>query len=49
MTLNQQLSFFGTPPGYIYAFDLLVFALAPLLARKNLAGAVAPDQDGSRA
>lgn len=48
MTLNQQVSFFGTPPGYIYAFDLLIFALAPLLARKIVVRTVAPDQDGSR-
>lgn len=35
MTLKDQMSFFGTPPGYIYAFDLIVFALAPVLARTS--------------
>jgi hypothetical protein len=33
MTLNEQLNFFMTPPGYIYAFNLLAFAFAPLMAR----------------
>jgi hypothetical protein len=35
MTLDEQLSFFRTPPGYIYAFNLLVFAFAPLMARRR--------------
>ncbi|MGE0741009.1 MAG: hypothetical protein AB7O98_06670 [Hyphomonadaceae bacterium] len=37
MTLNDQLAFFATPPGYIYAFNLIVFACAPLLARGRIA------------
>lgn len=32
MTINQQLAYFATPPGWIYAFTLIVFALAPLAA-----------------
>lgn len=31
MTLSAQLAFFTTPPGWIYAFDLVAFALAPLI------------------
>jgi hypothetical protein len=34
MTLNEQLGFFATPAGYIYAFNLLVFAFAPVFARR---------------
>jgi hypothetical protein len=44
MTLDEQLSFFRTPPGYIYAFNLLVFAFAPLLARRAARDSVALDQ-----
>src|SRR5574338_1423904 len=33
ITLSEQLAFFATPPGYIYAFNLIVFALAPLVMR----------------
>jgi hypothetical protein len=32
MSLDQQLAYFATAPGYIYAFTLLAFALAPLAA-----------------
>jgi hypothetical protein len=35
MTLNEQLALFSTPPGYIYAFNLVVFAGAPLFARRR--------------
>jgi hypothetical protein len=35
MTLNEQLKLFSTPPGYIYAFTLLAFAAAPVLARRR--------------
>lgn len=31
MTLEDQLAYFSTPPGYIYIATLIVFALAPLL------------------
>jgi hypothetical protein len=30
MTLNDQVAYFGSPPGYIYAATLIVFALMPL-------------------
>jgi len=30
MTLNEQWAYLATPPGYIYAASLLVFALLPL-------------------
>lgn len=33
MTLTEQISLFATPPGFIYAFNLLAFAFAPLVAR----------------
>lgn len=42
MTLNDQLAFFATPPGYIYAADLVLFAVAPILMRRR------PGADGSR-
>ncbi|WP_395646928.1 hypothetical protein [Terricaulis sp.] len=32
MTLQEQLANFTTPPGWIYAFTLIVFAFAPLVA-----------------
>lgn len=32
MTLNDQWAYLGTPPGYIYAATLVVFAFMPLLA-----------------
>jgi hypothetical protein len=32
MTLDSQLHYFATPPGWIYAFCLVVFALMPLIA-----------------
>lgn len=35
MTLQDQISFFATRAGYIYAFNLIVFAVAPVLARKR--------------
>ncbi|MBL8545964.1 MAG: hypothetical protein JNL81_05835 [Hyphomonadaceae bacterium] len=41
MTLNDQLAFFATPPGYIYAANLIIFAVAPLLVRRRR---VAEDQ-----
>jgi hypothetical protein len=44
MTLNDQLSFFATPAGYVYAFNLVVFTLAPALARLPT-GTIAPNQD----
>lgn len=31
MTLTDQFAYFGTPPGYIYAACLAVFALAPFV------------------
>lgn len=31
MTLGEQLALFTTPPGWIYAFNLIAFALAPLV------------------
>jgi hypothetical protein len=31
VTLQEQLSYFGTPPGYIYIFMLVLFALMPLI------------------
>lgn len=36
MTLSEQVALFSTPPGWIYGFDLVVFAVAPLiLARRS--------------
>lgn len=32
MTLQDQLAHFATPPGWIYAFTLCVFVVAPLVA-----------------
>lgn len=29
MTLNEQVAYFTTPPGYVYAASLIMFALAP--------------------
>jgi hypothetical protein len=31
MTLTDQLAYFSTPPGYIYAFSLVLFTTMPLL------------------
>lgn len=49
MTLQQQLEHFVTPAGWIYAFTLVVFALAPFVAyvRARAAGTsrVAQDQE----
>ena len=38
MTLDAQLRYFATPPGWIYGFCLLVFGVMPLLAhiRRNV-------------
>jgi hypothetical protein len=33
MALSEQLAYFATPPGYIYAAILIAFALMPLIAR----------------
>lgn len=44
MTLSDQLAFFATPPGYIYAADLILFAVAPIFARRRL---IAADQDAT--
>lgn len=33
MNLTGQLAYFATPPGYIYAFTLLLFALMPVIRR----------------
>lgn len=30
MSLDQQIHYFTTPPGYVYAFTLVAFVLAPL-------------------
>lgn len=35
MTLNDQLRLFSTPAGYVYAADLIIFAIAPLLMRRS--------------
>ena len=32
MTVDSQLHYFATPPGWIYAFCLVVFALMPVIA-----------------
>lgn len=32
-TLNEQLAYFATPPGYIYAATLVAFVLMPLIVR----------------
>ena len=32
MTFDSQLRYFATPPGWIYAFCLIVFALMPVIA-----------------
>ena len=32
MTVDAQLRYFATPPGWIYAFCLIVFALMPVIA-----------------
>lgn len=50
MTLNEQLDLFSTPPGYIYAFSLLVFAAAPLFARGGARNVnqFASDQDARK-
>jgi hypothetical protein len=45
MTLNEQIAFFATPPGYVYAFNLLVFTIAPLLALRINPNRVEDDQD----
>lgn len=34
MTLNEQLLLFTTPAGWIYLFDLVAFALAPVIMRR---------------
>lgn len=33
MTLAEQQAYFTTPPGYIYIFTLVVFALLPMVRR----------------
>lgn len=33
MNLTEQLAYFTTPPGYIYAFTLLLFTLMPIIRR----------------
>jgi|CXWL01.1.fsa_nt_gi hypothetical protein len=38
MTLAEQWAYFSTPPGYIYAFSLVLFALMPLLRRQKESG-----------
>ena len=35
MTLSEQLAYFATPPGYIYAVSLVIFSLMPLLVRRK--------------
>lgn len=52
MTFDSQLHYFATPPGWIYAFCLIVFALMPLIAharRKSRARSpmAVPPPDGS--
>jgi uncharacterized membrane protein YbaN (DUF454 family) len=37
MTLSDQLAFFATPPGYVYAVNLIIFAAAPIFARRRVA------------
>lgn len=37
MTLADQMALFTTPPGYIYAANLICFAGAPLLMRRKFA------------
>jgi hypothetical protein len=39
MTLSEQLAYFATPPGYIYAVSLVAFALMPLLVRRAVSPA----------
>ncbi|MEZ5994609.1 MAG: hypothetical protein R3C25_02550 [Hyphomonadaceae bacterium] len=31
MTLNDQIAYFSSPPGYVYAVALVVFAIMPLV------------------
>ncbi len=38
MTLAEQWAYFATPPGFIYAFSLVLFALMPLLRRQKESG-----------
>ena len=38
MTLAEQLRYFATPPGYIYAGCLALFAIMPLLRAKRAGG-----------
>ncbi|MGE0830060.1 MAG: hypothetical protein AB7O04_12010 [Hyphomonadaceae bacterium] len=33
LTLDQQFAYFGTPPGYVYAASLALFALMPAMIR----------------
>lgn len=35
MTIGEQMALFATPPGWIYGFDLIVFALAPLILARR--------------
>lgn len=44
MTLAEQLSYFTTPPGFLYAAALAVFALMPLAAHRRSA---APNDSAS--
>ncbi len=48
MTFDAQLQYFQTPPGWIYAFCLIVFALMPVIAywrrKARLRRAAAPTQ-----
>ena len=37
MTLSDQLAFFATPAGYVYAVNLIIFTAAPSFARRRLA------------
>ena len=39
MTLQDQLANFSSPPGWIYAFTLIAFAVAPLVAYLRAPGA----------
>jgi len=36
MTLSEQLALFSTPPGWVYGFDLVAFALAPLILARHV-------------
>ncbi len=38
MTLAEQLAYFSTPPGYIYAFSLVLFAVMPLIRMARQGG-----------